>query len=197
MGILTRNWLPGWAWTRKHLRRNMQTGPIAPIRFAGNSISPFRTRTTRTFSGYGQTRALHFSDSVNADLAHTVAAWYLGGIEDGYNQETGVQGFGFTETETCTFEAWIEDPGEQQPIIPWLSEVVWHISRFNTPVSSPFAFVLMSEPIYLWTDLVHARALHNHPSPCSTERQLLGGSRVAPQGVHVVVEDDGHAPSWG
>jgi hypothetical protein len=153
MGILTRNWLPGWAWTRKHLRRNMQTGPIAPIRFAGNSISPFRTRTTRTFSGYGQTRALHFSDSVNADLAHTVAAWYLGGIEDGYNQETGVQGFGFTETETCTFEAWIEDPGEQQPIIPWLSEVVWHISRFNTPASSPFAFVLMSVPIYLWLTL--------------------------------------------
>ena len=51
------------------------------------------------------------------------------------------------------------------------------LSRFNTPVSSPFAFVLMSEPIYLWTDLVHARALHNRPSPCSTERQLLGGSR--------------------
>ena len=73
---------------------------------------------------------------------------------DGYNQQTSVQGFGFAETETCTLKARIEDPGEQQPIIPWLSEVVWHISRFNTPASSPFTFALMSVPIYLWLTLL-------------------------------------------
>lgn len=86
---------------------------------------------------------------IKADLELTSAAWNPCAVMDGYEYE-GHTAFAYDVTPTCAFAAWCEAPATQSSLIPWLSDVLWHISRYDTPTDSPLTFPLMSVAPWLW-----------------------------------------------
>lgn len=98
-------------------------------------------------------RRSHFSQCMVADLELTEAAWYVGATEDGYNL-LGVEAYEYDSTLSSTFAAWCESPAYQESLLPWLSDAVWHISRYDTMAEQPLLHPLLSVACYLWLFLL-------------------------------------------
>ena len=98
-------------------------------------------------------RRSHFSQCMVADLELTEAAWYVGATEDGYNL-LHVKDYEYDSTLSSTFAAWCESPARQESLLPWLSDAVWHISRYDTMAEQPLLHPLLSVACYLWLFLL-------------------------------------------
>ncbi len=118
-------------------------------------------------------RQSHFSQCVVADLELTEAAWYVGAVEDGYTT-AGVGVYDYSSTPSNTFAAWCEPPAYQESLLPWLSDLIWRISRYDTMQDQPVSHLLLSVASYLWLFLlVLARGFETGDIAIKTAGMLL------------------------
>lgn len=88
-----------------------------------------------------------------AFLSLTYEAWYPLSTPRGYNGGWDTQ-FDYDKTTTSLFGCWIEPPAQLNSKFPFLYEILWKVSRFDTLQSNPLTAWLISIPFFFWLLLI-------------------------------------------